>query len=205
MSDVTAPVLIVGLGNPGREYRETRHNAGFMLVDRLALRWGAMWRKESKFFAEVASATVAGKRVWLAKPDTFMNLSGESVGPLSRFHRIPPAQILVAVDDADLPLGTLRMRPGGGSGGHHGIESVTQHVGDREFPRLRIGIARPDQAVRDIAGHVLSRFGDDERAVLDKVLDRATQQMECWLSDGPAKAMSLYNGSVQSTGPRRKE
>jgi hypothetical protein len=111
MSDVTAPVLIVGLGNPGREYRETRHNAGFMLVDRLALRWGAMWRKESKFFAEVASATVAGKRVWLAKPDTFMNLSGESVGPLSRFHRIPPAQILVAVDDADLPLGTLRMRP----------------------------------------------------------------------------------------------
>ncbi|MFM8357707.1 MAG: aminoacyl-tRNA hydrolase, partial [Verrucomicrobiota bacterium] len=144
--------LIVGLGNPGEAYRETRHNAGFMVVDRLAGRYRAGWRVERKFFAEVAEVDLGPGRVRLCKPQTFMNASGESVGPLARFHRVPAEQVLVVSDDADLPLGTLRLRPGGSSGGHHGLWSVEQHLGSRGFLRQRVGIARPAQAVRDIAG-----------------------------------------------------
>lgn len=188
--------LIAGLGNPGAEYAYTRHNAGFMLADRLASRWGWRWRLEKKFFAELAEGVVAGRSVMLCKPQTFMNCSGESVGPLTGFHKIQPADVLVVVDDADLPLGTVRMKPEGSPGGHHGLESVEEHLGTRGFPRVRLGIARPKQAVRDIAGHVLGRFTADECVIWEKVLDRAVEQAETWLSDGAAKAMNLYNGPV---------
>ena len=188
--------LIVGLGNPGSEYQETRHNAGFMLVDRLAGKWGAGWRSERKFFAMVAEATVGGRRVLLCKPQTYMNASGEAVGPLARFHRVEPSGILVAVDDADLTLGVVRLRPEGSPGGHHGLESVEQHLGTRAYPRQKLGIARPQQGARDITGHVLGRFAAEERAVWDRVLERAGRQAETWLADGLARAMNLYNGSV---------
>jgi len=188
--------LIVGLGNPGREYRETRHNAGFMLADRLVQKWGGSWRVEKKFFAELAECGFAGRRFILCKPQTFMNASGEAVAKVTAFHRVLPAATLVLVDDADLPLGALRLRGEGSPGGHHGLESVEQHLGTREYPRLRLGIARPKAEVRDIAGHVLGRFQADEFPLWEKVLARAVDQVECWSSESLAKAMSLYNGTV---------
>lgn len=188
--------LIAGLGNPGREYQYTRHNAGFMLADRMAGQLGWSWRLEKKFFAELAEGSVSGRSVMLCKPQTFMNCSGEAVGALAGFHRMSPEDVLVVVDDADLPLGTLRLRPEGGHGGHHGLESIEQHLGSRGFPRLRLGVARPKQAVRDIAQHVLGRFTAEEQTIWDQVLVRAESQMRCWLEDGLAKAMNLHNGSV---------
>jgi len=196
LSDVSVAGLIVGLGNPGTEYRDTRHNAGFMLADRLADQFGGKWRTEKKFFSEVAECSVGGRRVLLAKPLTFMNASGEAVAKMAAFHKVPAGSVLVLVDDADLPLGTLRLRGEGSPGGHHGLESVEQHLGTRGYPRLRIGIARPESGIRDIAGHVLGKFGASERPMLEKVLARGGEQVECWCSRGVAVAMNLFNGMV---------
>lgn len=196
--------LIVGLGNPGAEYAQTRHNAGFLLVERLAEQWRATWELERKFQSRVARTEHDGRRVLLVQPQTFMNLSGEAVGAVSGFYRVPPAQVLVAVDDADLPLGEIRLRPGGSSGGHHGLESVEQHFATREYPRLRIGIGRRDQTVREITGHVLGKFGADERELFAQVLARAGEQVGCWLRAGIQKAMSQFNGPVK-TQPQQKD
>src|SRR3954466_6864120 len=169
--------LIVGLGNPGAEYAKTRHNAGFLLVTKLAERWKAGWTLEKKFNARVAKAERNEGRVLLCEPQTFMNSSGESVGLLMQFFRVPLNRVLVAVDDADLPFGEIRLRPGGSSGGHHGLESIEQHLGSREFARLRVGIGRKD-SVRQITGHVLGKFEVSEQELLDKVLNRAAGQVE---------------------------
>jgi len=190
--------LIVGLGNPGADYAKTRHNAGFLLAEKLAEQWRANWTNERKFQARVARADCAGKKVLLAEPQTFMNLSGEAVGALVKYYQLPLEKILVVVDDADLPLGEIRLRPGGGTGGHHGLESVTQHLGAKTFARLRIGIGRKDEA-REITGHVLGKFGADEAALLKKVLERAADQMECWVDAGLQKAMNQFNGVVDPT------
>ena len=190
--------LIVGLGNPGAEYAKTRHNAGFLLVEKLAGQWKSGWKTERKFHARVSRAEHAGKSVLLAEPQTFMNLSGESVGALVKFYQVPLANVLVIVDDADLPLGEIRLRPGGGTGGHHGLESVMQHLGSREYARLRIGIGRKDER-RQITGHVLGKFSAEENALLEKVLERAAGQLECWLDAGLQKAMSQFNGVVDPT------
>ena len=195
--------LIVGLGNPGAEYAQTRHNAGFLLVERLAAKWKADWTKERKFAARIAKSERTGKRVLLCEPQTFMNLSGETVGALKNFYQLPLKRILVAVDDADLPLGEIRLRASGSSGGHHGLESIEQHVATREFARLRIGIGRKDGA-REITNFVLGRFEPDERAVLEKVLVRASDQVECWLDGGIEKAMNQFNGVVDSTNEKKK-
>src|SRR5271168_4657334 len=154
--------LIVGLGNPGAEYAKTRHNAGFLLVEKLAAKWKCDWTNEWKFKARIAKADCNGKKVLLCEPQTFMNLSGETVGALKDFYQLPLKQILVAVDDADLPLGEIRLRKSGSGGGHHGLESIEQHLASRGFARLRIGIGRRDGA-REITGHVLGRLGPDER------------------------------------------
>jgi len=190
--------LIVGLGNPGADYAKTRHNAGFLLVEKLAAQWKSGWTNERKFVARIAKADCAGQKILLAEPQTFMNLSGEAVGALVQFYQLPLANILVVVDDADLPLGEIRLRPGGGTGGHHGLESVTQHLGAKEFARLRIGIGRKNE-VRQITGHVLGKFSAAENALLEKVLERAAGQMECWLNAGLQKAMNQFNGVVDST------
>lgn len=195
--DGTAPMenqqLIVGLGNPGRDYERTRHNAGFMVLEHLAQRWKAGWKFEKKFNAQVARAALGGRRVILCQPQTFMNASGESVGTLAAFHKISPAQLLVSVDDADLPIGQIRLRPNGSSGGHHGLESIEQHLGGRDWARQRIGIGRRDGA-REITGHVLGIFGADEWKRLEKVLQKAGDQIECWLAEGIAPAMNRFNG-----------
>ena len=188
--------LIVGLGNPGADYIRTRHNAGFMAVERLAGRWGAPWRLESRFEARLAAAEHAGARVWLCQPQTFMNASGEAVGKVAAYYRIEPEQVLVISDDADLPLGEIRMRPGGGTGGHHGLDSVQAHLGTREYPRLRIGIGRQADGVRQITGHVLGRINNDENERFEQVLERAVDQAECWVDSGVQKAMNQFNGTV---------
>ena len=194
--------LIVGLGNPGADYAQTRHNAGFLLVEKLAAQWRSAWKNERKFQARVSRAEHGGQVIMLAEPQTFMNLSGESVGALSRYYQLPLARILVVVDDADLPLGEIRLRPGGGAGGHHGLESVTQHLGSREYARLRIGIGRQGE-LRQITSHVLGKFSAAEQALLQKVLERAAGQLECWRDAGIQKAMSQFNGAVSPTNEEK--
>src|SRR6266480_5415519 len=188
--------LIVGLGNPGAGYSRTRHNAGFMAVERLAGRRLAKWALDDKFAARLAQVEHEDRRLMLCQPQTYMNQSGEAVGKLAEYFRVPPGKLVVVVDDADLPLGEIRLRPQGSSGGHHGLESIEQRLGTREYARLRIGIGRTASAVREITDHVLGRFSAEEAALLKKVLDRAGDQVECWLCDGIAKAMSQFNGAV---------
>jgi len=196
--------LIVGLGNPGAEYSRTRHNVGFLVVERLAERWHAAWKSEKKFVARVARAERSSRRVLLCQPQTFMNASGESVGAVADFYQVPAAQMLVVVDDADLALGQLRLRPGGSSGGHHGLESIERRLSTRDYARLRVGIGRLTGA-REITGHVLGRFGSTETVLADKVLGVASDQAECWLDAGIQKAMNQFNGVVDDPANERKE
>jgi PTH1 family peptidyl-tRNA hydrolase len=205
--------LIVGLGNPGRDYAKTRHNAGFIVVDQLAKRWHADWKAEKKFSARMARAESNEHQVLLCKPQTYMNSSGEAVAEVVNFYRIALARLLVIVDDADLPLGQLRLRPSGSSGGHHGLESIEQHLGSREYARLRIGIGREGSAgraatgggPREITGHVLGRFNSTEADLADKVFAVASDQAECWLNDGIQKAMNQFNGTIVGPADERKE
>jgi peptidyl-tRNA hydrolase, PTH1 family len=196
--------LIVGLGNPGAEYARTRHNAGFLVLDRLAERWGATWNFEKKFNARTARANRNTGRVWLCQPQTFMNASGNAVGAMMDFYQVPLARFLAVVDDADLPLGHVRMRPGGASGGHHGLESIEQRLGSREYARLRIGIGRLSGA-REITGYVLGRFSSTEGALVDRVLTVAADQAETWIDAGIQKAMNQFNGVVDDSVDEGKE
>jgi PTH1 family peptidyl-tRNA hydrolase len=178
--------LLVGLGNPGREYAETRHNVGFALVDRLASRDRADWRHERRWQAEVAKAGP----VFLLKPLTYMNLSGQSVRAVADFYKIEPAQVLIVLDDFALPLGKLRFRTHGSSGGHNGLQSVIEHLGTPAVPRLRIGIGTATASTVD---HVLGRFALDERALLAQSLDRAVEAIDCAQTRGLEAAMNTYN------------
>ena len=196
--------LIVGLGNPGAEYAKTRHNAGFLVVERLADRWRASWSFEKKFNARLARAEVNGNRALLCEPQTFMNSSGEAVAGVLNFYQAKAARALVIVDDADLPLGEIRLRPGGSSGGHHGLESIEQHLTTRDYARLRIGIGRQDGA-REITNYVLGRFNSTESELMDKVLTAACDQVECWLNSGIQKAMSQFNGAVVDPEKERQD
>jgi len=196
--------LIVGLGNPGPKYARTRHNAGFRVVERLAKRWQASWSADEKFNSRLAHAEHASRRVLLCEPETYMNQSGAAVGKLAEYFRVPPGHLLVVLDDADLPFGEIRLRPRGSSGGHHGLESIEQRLGTREYARLRIGIGRTARAVREITNHVLGQFSAEEAALLRKILDRAGDQVECWLREGIARAMSQFNGAVEGSGNRDK-
>jgi PTH1 family peptidyl-tRNA hydrolase len=188
--------LIAGLGNPGREYVGTRHNAGFMVAEHVANRWKASWKLEQKFQARLARAKIQGRRAILCEPVTYMNASGEAVAAVSGYYKVPLRQLLVVVDDADLPLGELRLRASGSSGGHHGLDSVERHLGTRDYARLRVGIGRQAPAIREITGHVLARFGSEEAPLVEKVVERAARQVECWLVDGIMKAMNQFNGAV---------
>lgn len=196
--------LIVGLGNPGVDYAKTRHNAGFLLVEHLAQRWQADWKTAKKFNARVARARRGERRWVLCQPQTYMNASGEAVRALVDYYGAALEKLLVVVDDADLPIGEIRLRGRGSSGGHHGLESVEQHLGTREFPRLRIGIGRRAGA-REITGHVLGRFTADETALAGKVLTVACDQVECWLGAGIQKAMSQFNGVVEDFAKEKEK
>jgi peptidyl-tRNA hydrolase, PTH1 family len=190
--------LVVGLGNPGKDYDGTRHNVGFALVEKLANGWRANWELKKKFNARVAQVDRDGRRIVLCEPQTYMNLSGEAVQAVSDFYKLAPKQVLILVDDADLPLGTIRLRPDGSSGGHHGLESIEQHLGTRAYARLKIGIGRRAEDGRQISGYVLGRFAGDDKKIIEAVLERASQQVECWLSEGTQQAMNKFNGALQS-------
>jgi PTH1 family peptidyl-tRNA hydrolase len=195
--------LVAGLGNPGGKYSGTRHNAGFMAVETLAQRWRADWRRDEGFDARLARAEFDGRQVLLCQPQTFMNLSGECVGKLAGYYRVAMIRLLIVVDDADLPLGEVRLRSRGSPGGHHGLESVEQHLGTDRYPRLRIGIGRANDGRREIADFVLGKFGQAEMETVTKVLERVAAQVECWVTSGVARAMSQYNGAVEGTGAKK--
>jgi PTH1 family peptidyl-tRNA hydrolase len=194
--------LIAGLGNPGNEYAGTRHNIGFMLVERVAAQSRASWKLEKKFNARLARVEQAGQKIILCQPQTFMNASGEAVGAVGRFYQLPVERMLLVVDDADLPLGQIRLRAEGSSGGHHGLESIEQQLATRKYPRLRLGIGRRDGDARQITDYVLGRFTAAEREIVEEVLARAGQQVECWWSAGIKEAMNQFNGAV--TAPPKK-
>jgi len=192
VSDVNPSIfLIVGLGNPGREYRKSRHNVGFMLLDRLAERLGcAFSRVESR--ALVAKGDYLENRLILVKPQTYMNLSGQAASSLLRFYKVPLENLLVIYDEVDLPLGILRLRPGGGSAGHKGMQSLIEKLGTQEFPRLRIGINRPPGR-KEAADYVLQDFSKDEAQLMPEILDRVVDAVLTFVRAGIVEAMNLYN------------
>jgi peptidyl-tRNA hydrolase, PTH1 family len=185
--------LIVGLGNPGREYRETRHNVGFKVVDEIAGRYALTW---SQAPSQVPDALVAKRYgsdpMLLAKPLTYMNLSGDAVAALTRYYDVPSEDLLVVVDEAALPFGKLRARARGSAGGHNGLKSVIERLGTTEFPRLRLGVGRGDDR-RDLSDHVLSIFERRERAELESFITRAADAVEMFAAEGIGKVMNTYN------------
>ena len=186
--------LIVGLGNPGREYQGTRHNVGFMVLDVLARRHGIHIRSRRNR-ASVGEGIIAGEKVTLAKPLTFMNLSGEAVSGLVRRYRVKPTDIIMICDDVNLPLGRLRIRAGGSAGGHKGLASVIRSLGTDDFLRIRVGIGSPE---RDMVDYVLSRFGRAERGVVREAVERAADALEVCLADGIEPAMNSFNPAPAS-------
>jgi PTH1 family peptidyl-tRNA hydrolase len=199
-----AVYLVAGLGNPGAKYSRTRHNAGFLAVEYFGKRFAANWKDEPKFHSRAARVENGGRKVILCQPQTYMNASGEAIAPLAAFYKVERDRILVVVDDADLPLGQIRLRPEGSSGGHHGLESIERHLGGRNFARLRIGIGRTERELREITGHVLGTFSEAEAELLGKVLDQSARQIECFLAEGIQKAMSQFNGAVEKEPKKSK-
>lgn len=185
--------LLVGLGNPGREYQNTRHNAGFMVIDKLAADVNAsLTRVQHK--ALVGSAVLEGHKVVLAKPQTYMNLSGESVAGLARFYKVAPDHILIVHDDLDLPFGTLRLRASGSSAGQKGMLSILTRMGTEAIPRLRFGIGRPPGSKQG-ANYVLKTFSPQERKEMDYMIDRAAAAVRTFVLSGIESAMNQFNGS----------
>jgi len=186
-----SPFIIAGLGNPGRQYRNNRHNIGFMLIDRLAARLEVKFsRLEAK--ALVTKANYQNRRLILAKPQTYMNLSGQSIATLVKFYHVPIENLLVAYDDVDLPFGSIRLRPGGGSAGQKGMASIIERLGTQEYPRLRLGIGRPPGRM-EAADYVLQDFPTAEIAILPEILDRAVQAVLTCVWQGLEAAMNQYN------------
>ena len=184
--------LIVGLGNPGEKYENTRHNVGFQVVDELAERQNAPVQK-LKFKALTNLLTISGEKVLVMKPVTYMNLSGEAVRPAADFYKIPPERILVISDDTALDPGKLRIRIKGSAGGHNGLKSIIQHLGTDQFPRLKVGVGSKPHPDYDMADWVLGKFVGPDKTAIDEATLRAAQAVECYLKDGPQKAMNQFN------------
>lgn len=191
------PCLIVGLGNPGDKYAGTRHNIGFEMVDRLSKTWNLPLKEERRFQGEYgAGFGPTRQKVYLLKPLTYMNRSGQSMRAVLDWLKLEPSQVLMIYDDMDLPVGRLRLRLSGSAGGHNGMKSAIAHLGTQDFPRLRIGIGagnRGEDSDRAVISHVLGNFSKVERAIMDGVIDTALRALEKALADGVEKSMSLYN------------
>ena len=188
--------IFVGLGNPTPEYAATKHNVGFMLADRLADKLSAdNWRE--KFNALVAESFFDGEKILIVKPQTFMNLSGEAVAPIVNFYKIDVENLVVAHDDMDLPLGMIRLRPKGSGGGHHGVESIIQHLGTQNFPRIRIGVGRPPQNWT-VNHHVLSPFTQEDADKISAAIEELVPAVLCIFKEGINNAMNKFN-------PKRKQ
>ena len=184
--------LVVGLGNPGDQYENTRHNAGFQVIDALADR-GNFPVQRLKFHALTNTATVGGQGVLVMKPVTYMNLAGQAVGEAARFYKISPDHVLVISDDVDLPLGKLRIRKGGSAGGHNGLKSIIQHLGTDQFPRLKVGVGGKPHPDYDMADWVLGKLQGEDKKIMDDAAVRAAQAVECLLSQGIDRAMNQFN------------
>jgi PTH1 family peptidyl-tRNA hydrolase len=184
--------LVIGLGNPGSEYADDRHNIGFQVVEALARTHGLIFTRCKGTKAYVAEGELGTQPVLIAKPQTFMNLSGKAVARLSRAHAILPERIMVVYDDLDLPIGRLRLRSEGGSGGHKGMRSIIESLGTQAFPRLRFGIDRPPGRM-DPAEYVLQPFAREEQALVVEMVERAVAAIECWLTEGIVSAMDKFN------------
>jgi PTH1 family peptidyl-tRNA hydrolase len=192
MSTSNAIRLIAGLGNPGSEYAGTRHNVGFEVVDRLASEWGLSWQHEKNWHLLWAKEA----NVILAKPTSYMNRSGEPLQALAHYYKITPEETLIVLDDMDLPLGRLRLRPDGGTAGHNGLESVIVQFGTEQIPRLRVGIgASPVEGAVD---YVLSRFSEEERPVVEKTVARAVDAVKWSIDNGLLSAMNLFNKNPET-------
>ncbi|HLJ58080.1 MAG TPA: aminoacyl-tRNA hydrolase [Chthonomonadaceae bacterium] len=190
--------LIVGLGNPGQEYAGTRHNVGFEVIDRIAARQGIAVGKRT-MQSVIGDGAIGSHRVMLCRPMTYMNLSGEAVAALSRYYRVPAAEIMVVYDDVALATGQLRLRPKGSAGGHNGMANIIQLLGTDEIPRIRIGVgaARSGRLI----GHVLSRFASGERALIDEAVVRASEAVECAVTEGFETAMNRFNVRTEPLAP----
>lgn len=184
--------LVVGLGNPGDKYENTRHNAGFMAIDQLADR-GDFPVQRLKFHALTQQATISGQGVLVMKPTTYMNLSGDAVAEAAAFYKVPPEHILVLCDDVSLPVGKLRIRLSGSAGGHNGLKHIIQRLGTDQFPRLKIGVGAKPHPDYDMADWVLGKFVGPDKTAMDEATLRAAQAVECYLKDGPQKAMNQFN------------
>jgi len=184
--------LIVGLGNPGRDYEHTRHNVGFQVAEELARRYRVTLKNQAKWKARTAKIAEMGDGVLLAEPTTFMNLSGWAVRELASFHKLAPPDLLIVYDDADLPLGRLRLRASGSAGGHNGLKSIIQELGTSEFPRLRVGVGRQGGGLRH---HVLGRFDSDEKPQIDAAVKRAADAAEVFVRENILAAMNQYNAA----------
>ena len=194
--------LVVGLGNPGREYDDTRHNVGFRVVDKVADR-AAIGVDEKKFRARVGRGRLAGDAIMLMKPQTYMNVSGESVGPALGFYKLTTEDVIVLHDDLDIAPGRLKLKRGGGHGGHNGLRSLIKHLPDDRFMRIRIGIGRPPPQW-DPADYVLSKFRSDEWSAIDEALAKAADAVEAICQDGIQKAMAIYNQDPEKSDAKKK-
>ena len=185
--------LIVGLGNPGEKYENTRHNVGFQVIDELAERQGKPVQR-LKFKALTGLLTIGGEKALVMKPVTYMNLSGEAVRPAADFYKLPPERILVISDDVALAAGRLRIRAKGSAGGHNGLKSIIQHLGTDQFPRVRVGVGEKPHPDYDMADWVLGKFQGEDKKVIDGAVKRAADAVECLLKEGPDRAMNRFNG-----------
>ena len=186
--------VIAGLGNPGAQYANTPHSIGFEVADAIAREMGAEWRASASFKGELATGVFAGQKVLLLKPMTYMNLSGDSVAPVVRYHNATPTDLLVVSDDIDLPVGRLRIRVGGSAGGHNGLKSIIERVGTPAFTRLRVGVGRDAHDRSEVIGHVLGKFDPASRAVMDQVVPAAVKAAAAIISTTPQAAMNAWNG-----------
>ena len=197
--------IIVGLGNPGRKYDGTRHNAGFDVIDELVDRLGA---GGPVHFGKsmIGKGVIGGQKVILVKPLTYMNLSGEAVREICSFYKVDHHDhLLVISDDVDLPVGHLRIRKKGSAGGHNGLKNIIQHMGDDEFTRIRIGVGGKPAPGADLSNHVLGHFAGEDKAIVEQAFEKAADAVVCALDQGPDKAMNLYNTKTQKKPKKRKE
>ena len=185
--------LLVGLGNPGTQYENTRHNVGFLVADELAERQNAPIQR-LKFKALTNLLTISGEKVLVMKPVTYMNLSGEAVRQAVDFYKIPPERVLVVSDDTALAVGRLRIRKGGSAGGHNGLKNIIQHLGTDQFPRVRVGVGEKPHPDYDMADWVLGKFQGEDKKAIDQAVKRAADAVECLLKEGPDRAMNRFNG-----------
>lgn len=189
--------IVAGLGNPGREYESTPHSIGFEVVDAVAREMGAAFRMAASFKGELADGRFANGKVMLVKPMTYMNLSGDCVAPVVKYHNATAADLVVVSDDIDLPVGRIRIRKGGSAGGHNGLKSVIERLGSPDFVRLRIGVGRDKSDRSEVIGHVLGKFDPETRSVMTaKIVPAAVKALEQILVEGPEAAMNAWNGQA---------